>query len=132
MRLQLPFYFYLDVSIEGKRVVIVGRSKIVGLPASLMFLHRNATVTVCHSRTSNLKEECLNADILLVAIGRAEMIRGDWIKPGAVVIDCGINVLPGQGSESKNKIVGDVHFESAKMVKKKNIVISFINGLRPV
>ncbi len=92
----------------GKHAVVVGRSIIVGKPLALLLLRKNATVTVCHSRTANLKEECLRADILCVAIGKAKFITGDMIKPGAVVIDIGINVTP------EGKIVGDVDFEAAK------------------
>lgn len=92
----------------GKHAVVVGRSIIVGKPLALLLLRKNATVTVCHSRTANLKEECLRADILCVAIGKAKFITGDMIKPGAVVIDIGINVTP------EGKIVGDVDFDAAK------------------
>lgn len=92
----------------GKHAVVVGRSIIVGKPLALLLLRKNATVTVCHSRTANLKEECLRADILCVAIGKAKFVTGDMIKPGAVVIDIGINVTP------EGKIVGDVDFEAAK------------------
>ena len=93
---------------KGKNVVVVGRSVIVGKPLALLLLRRHATVTICHSRTQNLKEVCKNADILCVAIGRAKMITGDMIKEGAVVVDVGINVT------SEGKLVGDVDFEAAK------------------
>jgi methylenetetrahydrofolate dehydrogenase (NADP+)/methenyltetrahydrofolate cyclohydrolase len=92
----------------GKHAVVVGRSIIVGKPLALLLLRKNATVTICHSRTQNLKEECLKADILCVAIGKAKFITGDMVKPGAVVIDIGINVTP------EGKIVGDVDFDAAK------------------
>jgi len=104
------------VDVKGKHVVVVGRSKIVGKPAADLFLWNHSTVTICHSRTIDLAAVCRTADILIVAIGKSEMIKGDWMKPGAVVIDCGINVLPGQGANGKNKIVGDVAFEEAKQV----------------
>ncbi len=81
------------IAISGKKAVIVGRSDIVGKPLSLMLLHENATVTICHSRTENLAEECRRADILVAAIGRAAMITRDFIKPGAVIIDVGMNRL---------------------------------------
>ena len=74
---------------------MLGRSKIVGTPIAELLKWSNATVTVCHSKTRNLPEECRAADILVVGIGRAEMVKGDWVKPGAVVIDCGINAIPG-------------------------------------
>lgn len=93
---------------KGKNAVVVGRSNIVGKPVALLLLAAHATVTVCHSRTANLKEEVGRADILVVAIGKAGFVRGDWVKPGAVVIDVGVNRLP------SGKLVGDVEFESAK------------------
>ena len=93
---------------KGKNVTVVGRSNIVGKPVALMLLARHATVTICHSRTAHLKDEVGRADILIVAIGKAGLVRGDWIKPGAVVIDVGSNRLP------SGKFAGDVEFESAK------------------
>jgi len=97
------------VELEGKTVVIVGRSSIVGKPLALLLLRENATVTVCHSRTKELAAVCRTSDILCAAVGRARMIKGDWIKPGAVVIDFGFNFVDG-------KMCGDVDFESAKEV----------------
>jgi methylenetetrahydrofolate dehydrogenase (NADP+) / methenyltetrahydrofolate cyclohydrolase len=96
----------LDVS--GKRAVVIGRSIILGKPAALMLLQRNATVTIAHSRTQNLPELCREADVLVAAVGRAEMVRGDWVKPGAIVLDAGYNKVEGRTSD-----VGDVHFEEA-------------------
>jgi methylenetetrahydrofolate dehydrogenase (NADP+)/methenyltetrahydrofolate cyclohydrolase len=93
---------------KGKKAVVVGRSIIVGKPLALLLLRKHATVTICHSRTANLKEECLSADILCVAVGRAKMVTGDMVKEGAAVIDVGINVTP------EGKLVGDVEFEAAK------------------
>jgi methylenetetrahydrofolate dehydrogenase (NADP+) / methenyltetrahydrofolate cyclohydrolase len=93
---------------KGKNATVVGRSNIVGKPVALMLLERHATVTICHSRTANLKNEVGRADIVVAAIGKAALIRGDWIKPGAVVIDVGVNRLP------SGKLSGDVEFESAK------------------
>ena len=98
------------IDISGKECVIVGRSNIVGKPMSMLLLHQNGTVTVCHSRTKDLAEVTKRADILVVAVGRPEFITGDMIKEGAVVIDVGINRL-----ENK-KLVGDVEFESAEKV----------------
>lgn len=77
----------------GKQAVVVGRSNIVGMPASLLLLREDATVTVVHSRTPNAEEICRQADIVIAACGRAEMVKGDWIKPGAAVIDVGINAV---------------------------------------
>ncbi|HPW45235.1 MAG TPA: bifunctional methylenetetrahydrofolate dehydrogenase/methenyltetrahydrofolate cyclohydrolase FolD [bacterium] len=99
-----------EIDIKGKRAVIVGRSNIVGKPLAFMLLERHATVTICHSKTADLKGEVRNADILIAAIGRARFIGGDWIKPGAMVIDVGINRL------DDGRIVGDVDFDSAKDV----------------
>jgi len=93
---------------SGKHAVIIGRSVIVGKPLALLLLRKNATVTICHSRTQNLKEECLRADILCVAIGKAKFVQGDWIKKGAAIVDVGINV----GEDGK--LVGDVDFQAAQ------------------
>lgn len=98
------------IEIEGKECVVVGRSNIVGKPQAMLLLHKNATVTICHSRTKNLSEKTKNADILIAAVGKPNFITGDMIKPGAVVIDVGINRV-----EDK-KLVGDVEFESASKV----------------
>lgn len=100
-----------DIDLEGKNAVVVGRSNIVGKPISMLLLQRNATVTICHSRTKNLKDICRGADVLVAAVGKANLITGDMVKPGAVVIDVGMNRLP----ESK-KVVGDVDFESVEPV----------------
>lgn len=97
-----------NINPAGKHAVVVGRSVIVGKPLALLLLRRNATVTIAHSKTPDLKETCLKADILCVAVGKAKMIRGDMVKEGAAVIDIGINVTP------EGKIVGDVDFEAAK------------------
>lgn len=94
------------ISISGKKVVVLGRSNIVGKPVASLFLQQNATVTICHSRTQDLAAECAQADILIVAVGRPEMVKKDWIKPGAVVIDVGINRVDG-------KLVGDVDYDGA-------------------
>lgn len=100
---------YYDIDLSGKNVVMVGRSLVVGKPLSMMLLDRNATLTICHSRTKDLKEVCRGADILVVAIGRGNMINRDYISKGTVVIDVGINFVDGT-------MVGDVDFESAKDV----------------
>lgn len=80
-----------DVQISGKRAVVIGRSNIVGIPLALLLLNEDATVTVCHSKTLNIEEICKEADILVAAIGKPEFVKKDWIKPGAVIIDVGIN-----------------------------------------
>ena len=97
------------IDISGKSAVVVGRSNVVGRPAAMLLLKESATVTICHSRTIDLKEHTLNADILVAAVGVPNLITGDMIKPGAIVIDAGINRVDG-------KTVGDVEFETAKDV----------------
>jgi 5,10-methylene-tetrahydrofolate dehydrogenase/methenyl tetrahydrofolate cyclohydrolase len=115
------------VQIDGANAVVLGRSNIVGMPAALLLIGKNATVTVCHSRTKDLPGVVRQADILIAAIGRAEMVRGDWIKPGAAVIDVGINGIPllnpdgtpvisEKTGKPRQKLVGDVNFEEAKNV----------------
>jgi len=104
------------VEIEGKRAVVLGRSNIVGLPVAMLLLHRNATLTICHSRTQNLPDVVRQADILVAAVGRAEMVRGDWVKPGAVVIDVGVNAVDDPTREKGYRLVGDVAFDEVKEV----------------
>jgi methylenetetrahydrofolate dehydrogenase (NADP+)/methenyltetrahydrofolate cyclohydrolase len=101
-----------EVDLKGARAVVVGRSNIVGKPIAQLLLAEHATVTIAHSRTRDLAAVCRDADVLIAAVGKAEMIRGDFIKPGAVVIDVGINriALP----DGKTRLVGDVAFEEAK------------------
>ncbi len=96
-----------QVPMEGAEAVVVGRSNIVGKPVAQLLMARNATVTICHSRTRNLAEVCRRADILVAAIGRAEFVKGDWVKEGAAVIDVGIN------RTEDNQLVGDVEFDEA-------------------
>lgn len=104
------------VQIEGKQAVVLGRSNIVGLPVAMLLLHRNATVTICHSRTKNLPDVVRQADILVAAVGRVEMVRGDWVKPGAVVIDVGMNSVDDPSSEKGYRLTGDVAFAEVKEV----------------
>ena len=103
--------------LSGKTAVVVGRSNIVGKPMASLLLKDSCTVTIAHSRTKNIEKICSQADIIVAAVGRPEMIKGDWIKPGATVIDVGINRIaaPVKG-EGKTRIVGDVHFESCEKV----------------
>jgi len=98
---------HTGVDLTGKEVVVVGRSNIVGKPVALMCLAKHATVTLCHSRTRDLAQKVGQADVLIAAVGRAEMIKGSWIKPGAVVIDVGVNRV------GEKKLVGDVEFDAA-------------------
>ncbi len=97
-----------DIPLSGRHAVVVGRSDIVGKPMALLLLHADATVTICHSKTANLAEECRRADILVAAIGRAHRITREFIKPGAIVVDVGMN------RNSDGKLAGDVNPEDAK------------------
>ena len=103
-------------SLSGLNAVVVGRSNIVGKPMFNLLLKDSCTVTVAHSRTKDIEGVCREADILVAAVGRPEMIRGDWVKPGATVIDVGINRIPHPEKEGKTKLVGDCHFESCAEV----------------
>ncbi|HWV83554.1 MAG TPA: bifunctional methylenetetrahydrofolate dehydrogenase/methenyltetrahydrofolate cyclohydrolase FolD [Hyphomicrobiaceae bacterium] len=100
--------------LTGLEAVVIGRSNIVGKPVAQLLLAENCTVTIAHSRSRSLPGIAQRADLLVAAVGRPEMIRGDWIKPGAIVIDVGINRVPGEGG--KNRLVGDVYFEDARKV----------------
>ncbi|KAG5886240.1 hypothetical protein JTB14_008907 [Gonioctena quinquepunctata] len=104
------------VNLVGADAVVLGRSKIVGTPAAELLKWNHATVTVCHSKTKDLKAQCQKADILVVAIGQPELVKGSWVKPGAVVIDCGINAVPDPTKKSGQKLVGDVDFGEASKV----------------
>jgi len=101
-------------SLEGKEAVVIGRSNLFGKPMAQLLLQANATPTIAHSRTKNLAEVCKRADILIAAVGRAQMVKADWVKPGATVIDVGINRIDAEGG--KTKLVGDVDFDAVKEV----------------
>jgi len=100
--------------LRGKRAVVVGRSNLMGKPMAQLLLAADCTVTIAHSRTQDLAAVCREADILVAAVGRPQMVKGDWIKPGATVIDVGINRIPKE--DGKTRLVGDVDFEAAKGV----------------
>ena len=100
--------------LTGMDAVVLGRSNIVGKPVAQLLIQESATVTVAHSKTRDLSDVCARADLLVVAIGRPEMVKRHWIKPGATVIDVGINRVPGEGG--KSRLVGDVAFTEAKEV----------------
>ncbi|MBY5807825.1 bifunctional methylenetetrahydrofolate dehydrogenase/methenyltetrahydrofolate cyclohydrolase FolD [Rhizobium leguminosarum] len=103
--------------LSGLNAVVIGRSNLFGKPMAQLLLNANATVTIAHSRTKNLAEVCRNADILVAAVGRPEMVRADWVKPGATVIDVGINrVAAPERGEGKTRLVGDVAFEEVSAV----------------
>ncbi|HHJ06582.1 MAG TPA: bifunctional methylenetetrahydrofolate dehydrogenase/methenyltetrahydrofolate cyclohydrolase FolD [Anaerolineae bacterium] len=106
----------MNIKIEGQRAVVLGRSNIVGLPAAMLLLHRNATLTICHSRTKDLPAVVREADILVAAVGRAEMVKADWVKPGAAVIDVGVNAVDDPTRKKGYRLVGDVAFDEVKEV----------------
>ena len=104
------------IEISGKNAVVLGRSNIVGLPVALMLLNKNATVTVCHSRTKDVIEKVRSADILIVACGKTEFVKADWLKKGVVIIDVGINSVDDSSRKRGYRLVGDVDFHGAKEV----------------
>ena len=114
---------YEGIEVEGKNCVVIGRSNIVGKPMNMLLLHKNGTVTICHSRTKNLKEICLGADILVAAVGKAGFVTADMVKDGAVVIDVGINRVDG-------KLCGDVDFENVK--EKASAITPVPGGVGPM
>jgi methylenetetrahydrofolate dehydrogenase (NADP+)/methenyltetrahydrofolate cyclohydrolase len=114
----------INCDLNGKEVVVVGRSNIVGKPVALMCLAENATVTVCHSRTRDLPGHVKRADVVIAAVGRTEMVKGEWIKEGAVVIDVGIN------RQEDGKLLGDVEFEAAK--EKASYITPVPGGVGPM
>ncbi len=116
--------------LEGANAVVIGRSNIVGLPVALMLMKANATVTVCHSRTRNVRDIVKQADIVIAAIGKAEYVKGDWLKPGAVVIDVGTNRIEDPSEEKGYKFVGDVEFDSA--VKVAGAITKVPGGVGPM
>lgn len=107
----------LGPDIAGKRALVIGRSILVGRPVAQLLLQANCTVTMAHSRTLDLAEECRRADILVAAVGKPEMVRGDWVKPGSVVIDVGINRVSA-AEPGKTRLIGDVAFDEAKTAAK--------------
>jgi methylenetetrahydrofolate dehydrogenase (NADP+)/methenyltetrahydrofolate cyclohydrolase len=112
-----------DVALEGAEAVVIGRSDLVGKPVAQLLLARNATVTVCHSRTRDLPEVCRRADVLIAAVGRARMVQGDWVKPGAAVIDVGIN-------RTDHGLVGDVDYEPA--AERAGLITPVPGGVGPM
>ena len=115
---------YSGIEMSGKKCVVVGRSNIVGKPMAMLLLHNNATVTVCHSRTVNLKEECANADILVIAIGKAKFVTADMVKEGAIVIDVGMD------RDENGKLCGDVDFDSVS--QKAGAITPVPGGVGPM
>jgi len=107
---------HYQIPIAGQHAVVLGRSDIVGRPMSYMLLNRDATVTICHSKTKNLKSIVQLADILIVAIGQAELVKADWIKPRSIVLDCGINLVPDPSKSKGHRICGDVAYNEIKEI----------------
>ena len=114
---------YENIDVEGKSCVVIGRSNIVGKPMNMLLLHKNGTVTICHSKTKNLKEICLGADILVAAVGKPKFVTADMVKEGAVVIDVGINRVDG-------KLCGDVDFDAVK--EKASAITPVPGGVGPM
>ena len=108
-----------NVEVSGKDAVVLGRSNIVGMPIANLLQQSNATVTVCHSRTQNVEEHIRRADILIAAIGKPHFVKGSWIKPGATIIDVGINSVPDASRKRGYRLVGDVDFAAAVSVAGK-------------
>mgnify|MGYP002551770675 FL=1 len=113
-----------DIPTRGKHAVVIGRSNIVGKPMAMLLLHENGTVTICHSRTKNLKEVCARADILVAAVGRPGFVTGDMVKPGAVVIDVGIN------RSAEGKLCGDCVFDEC--AEKASYITPVPGGVGPM
>lgn len=107
------------VELQGKNAVVLGRSNIVGIPVSALLRNADATVTVCHSRTQDLQDHVKRADVLVAAIGQPKLVKGDWLKPGVVIIDVGTNYIPDDTKKSGSRLVGDVDYESAVEVASK-------------
>jgi methylenetetrahydrofolate dehydrogenase (NADP+)/methenyltetrahydrofolate cyclohydrolase len=116
--------------LTGKQAIVVGRSNIVGKPMAALLLREHCTVTIAHSRTRDLAGECRRADIVIAAVGRARMVEGDWIKPGATVIDVGINRIEDASTKSGTRLVGDVNFEQA--VKTAGAITPVPGGVGPM
>ena len=121
----------LNINLAGKNAVVIGRSNIVGKPMAQLLLKESCTVIIAHSKTKNLKEVCQNADIVVAAVGRPQMVKGNWIKNGAVVIDVGINRIEVKiNGENKNKLVGDVDFIEA--IKNASAITPVPGGVGPM
>lgn len=121
-----------NIPIAGKRAVVLGRSNIVGIPAALLLLGENATVTVCHSRTADIASAVREADIVVAAIGKANFVQGEWLKPGAVVIDVGINSVPDASKPAGYRLVGDCDFESCAAAGRASAITPVPGGVGPM
>lgn len=121
---------YHKIYVVGKHAVVLGRSNIVGMPVSHMLLDREATITICHIKTKNIIDHIKSADILVVAIGDPEFVRGNWIKEGCIVLDVGINQKKDITKKNGYRLVGDVHFEEAK--EKASLITPVPGGVGPL
>jgi len=110
---------HLNIDLNGKHVVVIGRSNIVGIPVAMLCLHKNATITICHSKTTNIENIVKQGDVVIAAVGKANMVKKNWIKEGAVVLDVGINSLEDNSRKSGYRLVGDVDFDDVKDVASK-------------
>lgn len=119
-----------NIPLKGQKVVILGRSNIVGLPLALLMIKANATVTICHSGTKDIKAECLQADIICAAIGKPKFVQADWVKEGAVIIDVGINSVDDPESKKGYRLVGDVDFPN--VVEKVSKITPVPGGVGPM
>ena len=121
----------LEINLVGKNAIVIGRSNIVGKPMAQLLIKESCTVTIAHSKTKDLPGVCKNADIVVAAVGKPEMVRGDWIKKGAIVIDVGINRIEiNENGEKKTKLVGDVNYEGAK--KNASAITPVPGGVGPM
>ena len=116
--------------ISGMSAAVIGRSSIVGMPTAMMLSRCNATPTICHSCTKNLDEICRESDIIVAAAGSPQLVQGDWIKPGAIVIDVGINHIPDSSKPSGYRLIGDVDFDKA--VKRAGAISPVPGGVGPM
>ena len=118
-------------NLEGKRVTVCGRSNIVGMPLALLLNRKNATVSLCHSKTPNIEEYVRQADIVVSAVGSPAFFKGSWFKEGAIAIDVGINEIPNEGSSSpRKKITGDIEFDSA--IERCSFITPVPGGVGPM
>lgn len=122
----------VEENLSGKHAVIIGRSNLFGKPMAQLLLQENCTTTIAHSRTKNLPEVCKQADILVAAVGRAEMVKADWIKEGAIIIDVGINRLPPTDNKPKGRLVGDVDFDNVNHEALARAITPVPGGVGPM
>jgi len=122
----------VDPDISGKNAVVLGRSRIVGMPMALLLNQHHATVTICHRQTKNIEEYIKNADIVIAACGQPEMVKGDWLKDGAIVIDVGINSIEDKSIDRGYRLVGDVDYNSVKALDRVKAITPVPGGVGPM